>query len=70
MQKDNLLHLLYYLKKQKFNIVLYTGYELDEIPETIINFLDYIKTGRFIISQKTTIQQFVGSKNQNFIKLN
>ena len=52
-----------------FNIVLYTGYELSEVPESVLNHIDYIKVGKYIKKLKTTIQPYIGSKNQKFIEI-
>ena len=52
-----------------FDICLYTSYELDEVPSGILRHLSYIKTGRYISSQRTTTTSYIGSKNQEFIKL-
>jgi len=52
-----------------FNIVLYTGYELDEVPSEILKYLDYIKVGPYVKEERTTIIPYIGSKNQKFISL-
>lgn len=67
LQKDALLDLLKELKD--FDLCLYTGHELSEVPEEILQFLKYIKVGRFIKEQKTTLKPFVGSKNQVFMEV-
>lgn len=67
LQKDALLDLLKELKD--FDLCLYTGHELSEVPEEILQFLKYIKVGRFIQEQKTTLKPFVGSKNQVFMEV-
>lgn len=52
-----------------FDVCLYTGGMLDEIPETIKNRLHYAKVGAFDDTCKTTVKPFVGSTNQDFINL-
>jgi anaerobic ribonucleoside-triphosphate reductase activating protein len=52
-----------------FDICLYTSYDLDEVPPSILRYLHYIKTGRYIASQRTTTSPYIGSKNQQFINL-
>jgi len=52
-----------------FNIVLYTGFEFEDVPKEILKYVNYIKVGNFIKEQRTTIIPFIGSKNQKFIDL-
>ncbi len=52
-----------------FNIVLYTGFEFDDVPKEILHHLDYIKVGKYIKEQRSTIIPFMGSNNQKFINL-
>ncbi len=52
-----------------FDVCLYTGYELEEVPEDIIEHLTYLKTGKYVISKRTTTIPFIGSTNQRFIKI-
>jgi len=54
---------------KNFNVVLYTGFELEEIPKEILIYINYIKVGRYMKKKRTTILPFIGSKNQKFIKL-
>ncbi|KKM05970.1 hypothetical protein LCGC14_1748740 [marine sediment metagenome] len=64
------LAVLKLVKKLKdFNIVLYTGFDIEEIPEEILKYIKYIKVGKYIKEKRTTILPFIGSKNQKFIKL-
>ena len=67
MQTDALLELLEELKD--FNLCLYTGHELNEVPEKVLSYLKYVKVGRFEQELKTTTQPFVGSSNQQFIEV-
>lgn len=52
-----------------FDICLYTGGSLDDIPEAIKKRLHYVKVGAFDNTCKTTVKPFVGSTNQEFINL-
>ena len=67
MQKEALLDLLKELKD--FDLCLYTGHELNEVPQEILNYLKYIKVGPFVQKLKTTTKPFVGSKNQEFLEV-
>jgi len=56
------------LKKLKdFNVVLYTGFEFENVPSEILNYLDYIKVGKYISNKRCTTIPYVGSSNQRFI---
>ncbi|OLS22512.1 MAG: Pyruvate formate-lyase 1-activating enzyme [Candidatus Heimdallarchaeota archaeon LC_3] len=66
-QYESLLVLLN--KLQDYNLILYTGNEMEEVPKTILEYLDYIKVGRFIEEEKGSTIPYVGSKNQQFIRL-
>ncbi len=52
-----------------FDICLYTGGLLDDIPQAIKKRLHYAKVGAFDNTCKSTVKPFVGSKNQEFINL-
>lgn len=56
-------------KLDDFNIVIYTGYEYNEVPKEILQYIDYIKVGNYIKELRTTITPYMGSKNQKFINL-
>jgi len=56
-------------KLKDFDIVLYTGFEFEDIPKEILNYIDYIKVGKFIKEKRTTITPYIGSTNQEFINL-
>lgn len=57
------------LRKLDYDIALYTGFEIADIPQDIIDKLNYIKVGRYIKEIRTTTIPYIGSKNQKFIKL-
>lgn len=52
-----------------FDLCLYTGHELNEVPVEILKYLKYIKVGSFKKELKTSMKPFVGSTNQEFIKV-
>ena len=52
-----------------FDICLYTGGLLDDIPQAIKKRLHYAKVGAFDNTCKSTVKPFVGSENQEFINL-
>ncbi len=59
-----------FLKKlEDFDICLYTGGSLADIPEEIKKRLHYAKVGSFDEQCKTTVKPYVGSTNQEFINL-
>ena len=52
-----------------FNIALYTGLNLEDVPEELLDHLDYIKVGRFEKDKRCTTEDYIGSANQRFINL-
>ena len=52
-----------------FNICLYTGHVLSDIPQELLTLLNYVKVGPFMNEFKTTTKPYVGSTNQEMIKL-
>lgn len=67
MQADALIDLLEELKD--FNLCLYTGHELEDVPESILHYLKYIKVGPFMEELKTTMKPFCGSTNQKYMEV-
>jgi anaerobic ribonucleoside-triphosphate reductase activating protein len=67
MQKEGLAELLENLKD--FDLCLYTGHDISEVPQEILKYLKYIKYGPFVERSKTTIKPFVGSENQVFTEV-
>lgn len=67
MQTEALIELVKMLPE--FNIVVYTGHEMQDVPEELLKHIDYIKTGAFDKALKTTVKPYVGSKNQQFRKV-
>ena len=68
LQIDSLIKLLSLLDESKYDIALYTGFEYEEVPHEILKYLNYLKTGKFIKNQITTVSYY-GSTNQHFYKL-
>ena len=66
MQKEALIELVSQLNDLGFDIVLYTGHQKEDVPSILMKKIKYLKTGSFIQELKTTIDPFVGSKNQVF----
>lgn len=64
MQADAVYDLI--CKLEGFDIALYTGHEKSEVPQSILNKIRYLKTGRYFAEKCTTIQPYVGSSNQRF----
>lgn len=67
MQADALLELVKQL--DGFDIAVYTGHELKDVPKELLEHINYIKTGSFVKSLKTTVTPYVGSTNQEFRRL-
>ena len=67
LQADALKELLEELKD--FDLCLYTGHELNEVPQEILGYLKYIKVGSFKKDLKTSMKPFVGSTNQEFLEV-
>lgn len=53
-------------KLSGFDIAVYTGHELTEVPQELLDNITYIKTGSFKEELKSTIKPYVGSTNQEF----
>ena len=67
LQSEALLELVKKLKD--FDIAVYTGHKLEEVPKELLENIKYIKTGSFIEEKKTTVNPYVGSSNQQFRRL-
>jgi organic radical activating enzyme len=67
MQAEALLVLVKLL--DGFDIAIYTGHELCDVPAELLDRVNYIKTGSFREELKTTVKPFVGSTNQEFRRL-
>ena len=64
MQVDSLIDIV--KKLEDFDVAVYTGHELDEVPQELLENITYIKTGSFKEELKSSIRPYVGSTNQEF----
>lgn len=69
LQLDGLRELVKTLRRREYDIAVYTGRCLREVPRDILDAIDYIKVGEYRQDCRTSIKPFVGSTNQEFIKL-
>lgn len=67
VQADAVVELLDRL--EGYDVALYTGHTLEEVPQAILDRVTYIKTGNFQQDKKTTTTPFVGSTNQEFRRI-
>ena len=67
MQADALIELVKLL--DGFNIAVYTGHELCDVPQELLERINYIKTGPFKEELKTSTLAYMGSTNQEFRRL-
>lgn len=67
LQKEAVLELLKLL--EGYDVALYTGHDISEVPEEIRSRLAYLKYGPFVLKEKTSLKPYVGSKNQTFMKM-
>lgn len=68
-QIDSLEILIKKLKVKGYNICVYTGWEIERVPRSILKFVDYIKTGSFENDLKNPEIQYVGSSNQHMFSI-
>ena len=68
MQCEGLIQLIEKFYENNFEIVLYTSFEIENIPEKILKKIKYLKTGKYIENMKVE-NKFYGSQNQKFFKL-
>ena len=69
LQPEGLLTLVRMLHEKDYDIAVYTGRSLEDVPQEILDNIDYIKVGDFQLDKRTTTKPYVGSTNQSFIKL-
>lgn len=53
----------------EFDVCMYTGHDMPDIPKAILSRLHYVKVGAFDESCRTTTMPYLGSLNQKFINL-
>ncbi len=68
-QMDSLLELLTDLKKKSYDICVYTGWELKQVPQSILKVVNYLKTGAFIQDLLNTENTYVGLNNQHMYQI-
>ena len=66
-QLASLIEMIQVAKKHNKKVALYTGLQFDEIPQVLINNLDYLKYGPYIherggLSSETTNQRLINLK--------
>ena len=52
-----------------FDIVLYTGFELEDVPDEVLRHLSAVKVGAYHHEERTTTEPYRGSRNQRMIIL-
>lgn len=69
----DLIQLLKFIKTFNVKLFLWTRYMIDDLPNGILNYLDYIKTGKFIPDNSSYIEPVfnikLASSNQKIIKV-
>lgn len=68
MQKEALEEFVREMYENDFEIALYTSYNLEDVPNSIIKKLKYLKVGKYIENLKLQ-GKFYGSSNQKFYSL-
>ena len=68
-QREALSELLRLLKKDNFEICLYTGRQLEDVPYHVLMNTDYIKVGGFVSEKVDPRLHFVGSSNQRMFRV-
>lgn len=53
-------------KLDGFDIAVYTGRSKENVPQELLGYIKYLKTGPYVEELKTTVTPFVGSTNQDF----
>lgn len=69
-QLPALIELTNLLVSMGFDLCVYTGNNLEDVPLSLRKNLRWLKVGKFRINQRTLTKPFVGSSNQIMIELN
>ena len=69
-QLPALIELTELLVNMRFDLCVYTGNNLEDVPLLLRKNLHWLKVGNFRVDQRTLTKPFVGSSNQNMIELN
>lgn len=57
------------LKGRKFDVCLYTGWKMEQIPKQAFQLVNYLKTGNFVMEKRNENLHYVGSSNQQMYHL-
>lgn len=57
------------LKKKGYEVCIYTGWDLKCVPKSLLNKIDFIKTGGFVSNLRDSNIQYVGSTNQHMYSI-
>lgn len=68
-QFDSLVLLVDRLKNKGYEVCVYTGWELLSVPKSLLEKIDYIKTGGFVNDFRDSNIQYVGSSNQHMFSV-
>lgn len=68
-QLDSLEILVDRLKNKGYEVCVYTGWELQFVPKSLLGKIDFIKTGGFVNELRDSNIQYVGSSNQHMFSL-
>lgn len=68
-QYNAVFNLIKKLSECGFEICVYTGWEIEEIPKEMFLYIKYIKVGEFIDELKDSTLAFRGSSNQKIYKI-
>ncbi|MBN7772575.1 anaerobic ribonucleoside-triphosphate reductase activating protein [Clostridium aminobutyricum] len=77
-QPEAFLALAEEIKKRKLDIVVYSGYTLEELTkmgqdrtaiQSLLDKIDYLIDGRFVLSERDLQLNFRGSRNQRYIDM-
>ena len=69
LQMEGLLELVSSLRQKGYDIAVYTGNDLADVPQALLENINYIKVGDYQQEHRTSVKPYVGSTNQEFIKL-
>ena len=68
-QRDGLVALLDALNANAFEVALYTWRQADQVPEIVKRRIAWLKVGEFRENLKSSVTPYVGSSNQQFLKV-
>lgn len=67
-QMEGLHNLIAALKSDGFEVCIYTGWFIEQVPASLLDMIDYIKAGPYIATLRDTTLQYVGSSNQRMYR--